>query len=363
MFTDALLGCSERDMKAQLRHLARNIWRHQLRVRAGVQRHGLVLMYHRVAEPTSDPWDMAVTPAHFAEHLEVVRRYGDCLPLARFADRMGSADRPRRMIAITFDDGYRDNVLNAAPLLEARDMPATVFVVSSTVGAGHDFWWDALARVFLTMPQLPAELRLDHAGQTHVWQLGDAARCQPEDLAALRRWSVDNDAMWHPRQTLFLAVWKILNGCRLDEAEALCEQVVAWAGIERAGPPTDHSMTAEEVNRLASGGLIEIGGHTVNHFPLDMADSIQAAAEIGGCRTALREMAGRDIDSFSYPFGRFSKKTSGIVRQAGFKRACNSWNWRLLAYPETDRFHIPRIRIPDMNGDQFGSFLQGLAGA
>lgn len=331
-----------------------------LRTRASVQRHGLVLMYHRVAEPTSDPWDMAVSPTHFAEHLDVIRRYGDCLRLGAFADQMGSPDRPRRMIAITFDDGYRDNVLNAAPLLEARDMPATVFVVSRTVGAGRDFWWDALARVFLTMPELPAELRLEAAGERHVWQLGEAVTCSADGIAALRRWSAANDGVWHPRQTLFLAVWKILNGCRLEEAEALCEEVVAWAGTDRAGPPTDHSMTAEEVSRLASGGLIEIGGHTVNHFPLDLADPIQAAAEIGGCRTALREMAGRDIESFSYPFGRFSKKTPEIVQLAGFKRACNSR--RSFAFPETDRFKIPRIIVRDMDGDGFSSFMQELAG-
>lgn len=349
-------------MKARVRQFVRKAWRQQLRARASLQRHGLVLMYHRIAEPSSDPWDMAVTPAHFAEHLDVIRRYGQCLPLATFADRMRSADRPRRMIAITFDDGYRDNAVNAAPLLEASDMPATVFVVSSTVGVGRDFWWDALARVFLTMPQLPAELHLEAEGRHHAWQLGDATRCALEDLAMLRRWSADNDGVWHPRQTLFLAVWKVLNGCRLEVAEALCEQVVAWAGTDRAGPPTDHSMTAEEVNRLASGGLIEIGGHTMNHFPLDIADPIQASAEIGGCRAALREMAGREIDSFSYPFGRYGRETAAIVRQAGFQRACNSWNWRLLAYPETDRFHIPRITIPDMDGDRFESFLQGHAG-
>lgn len=360
MFAQNLIDCTERDMKAQLRHLARKAWRQQLRARASIQCHGLVLMYHRVAEPTSDPWDMAVTPTHFAEHLDVIRRYGECLPLAKFTDRMASADRPRRMIAITFDDGYRDNALNAAPLLEAQDMPATVFVVSSTVGAGRDFWWDALARVFLTMPHLPAELRLEVAGQDHVWLLDDAAECPPDVLSALGRWSADNDAVWHPRQTLFLAVWKILNGCRLEVAEALCEQVVAWAGTDRAGPPADHTMTADEVNQLASGGLIEIGGHTVNHFPLDLADPIQAAAEIGGCRTALREMAGREIESFSYPFGRFSKKTPEIVRLAGFRRACNSW--RSIAFPETDPFGIPRIVIPDLDGDQFERLLQDMAG-
>lgn len=338
-------------------HRARRI---QLRLRATVQRHGLVLMYHRIAEPGSDPWDMAVSPDNFAAHLDVLKRYGACLPLADFAERLSSSDRPRRMIAITFDDGYCDNNLAAAPILEAHDVPATIFVVSGTVGAGRDFWWDALARVFLTMPRLPEELILEAGGEKHLWTLGPAAECTPAELQGFVRWSVDRDAASHLRQKTFLAVWALLFSRPPTEAEALCEAVTAWAGAPRNGPTSDHPMNAEELERLASGGLIEIGGHTASHGPLDAIDPATAASEIAGCRAQLRDMIGRDVTSFSFPFGRFRPGTPNLVRDAGFQRACNSAHH--IAYPETDPFRIPRISVPDLDGDEFAKFLGGIAG-
>ncbi|MGL4543414.1 MAG: polysaccharide deacetylase family protein, partial [Polymorphobacter sp.] len=188
------------------------------RLRCAVQRHGLVLMYHRIAVPGADPWDLAVSPANFAAHLEVMRRHGQCVSLGEFAARIAAADRPRRMIAVTFDDGYRDNLLAGLPALAAHDVPATIFVVSSTTGAGRDFWWDALARVFLTMPDLPAELSLEVAGTLHSWQLGAAAHCSPAALGALAHWSQLHDAVSHPRQTVFLGVWAVLNALPMAQA-------------------------------------------------------------------------------------------------------------------------------------------------
>lgn len=347
-------------MLTSLNALAHKVNGKQQQLRARVQRHGLVLMYHRVAQPSSDPWDMSVSPAHFAEHLDVIQSRARCLPLPEFANRMGSPDRPRRMVAITFDDGYRDNLLNAAPALEARDMPATVFVVSGSVNSGQDFWWDALARVFLTMPALPESLDIVSAGKRHSWTLGEGAICSPQEVQSFATWSAGNTPPWHPRQTVFLGVWAILGALGLADAEALCERVVAWGGAERPGPADDHVMTREEVARLARDGLIEVGGHTRTHCQLDRTDQAEAAAEIAGCRADLREMIGRDIHSFTYPFGRFAPGTPDIVREAGFTQACTN-RWR-VAFPGTDRFRIPRVNVADMDGEDFGRFLHWIVG-
>lgn len=338
-----------------LRARARRAQRGASRLRARVQSHGLVLMYHRVAEPTSDPWDMAVSPKNFAAQMDVLKQRGDCLALPEFARRIAGRNAPRRSIVITFDDGYRDNLLSAAPTLEARGLPATFFVVSGTLGAGRDFWWDALARIFLETPRLPPELRLETASGPHAWRLGAAADCTPAEIRQLRGWRANETRPSHLRQTLFLAVWDVLASHPLAEAEALCERVAAWAGVDRRGPVADHPLEPDDIGRLVRGGLIDVGGHTVSHRPLDDLAPAEAAAEIKGCRAALSDLAGREIQSFSYPFGRFAPVTPSLVREAGFACACNSRP--RLAYAPADPYRIPRIVVPDLDAEAFTEFL------
>lgn len=354
--------------RIDLAQLAKPLWaragRHlhhaRFLLRAAMERHGIVLMYHRIAEPGADPWDLAVSPANFAAHLEVLQRYGRCVSLADFAGRIDAPDRPKRMIAVTFDDGNRDNLTAGVPALAARDVPATIFVVSGTVGAGRDFWWDALARVFLTLPELPAELSLEAAGTVHSWQLGTAASCAPAELRALAGWSLLRDGVSHPRQTILLGVWEVLNALPMADAERLCEIVTSWAGADRSGPATDHTLSAAELAQFHAGGLVEIGGHTVSHLPLDTVDPDTAAREIGQCRADLGDMVGHEIRSFSYPFGRYGAATPALVRAAGFDRACTS-SWS-PAFCDTDRFRIPRIGVTNMDGDHFAGFLHRIAG-
>ncbi len=64
----------------------------------------LILLYHRVAEPRDDPFQLAVSPHNFESHLEYLSRRGGVVPLNEIHLRT-KVDR----IAITFDDGYRDN--------------------------------------------------------------------------------------------------------------------------------------------------------------------------------------------------------------------------------------------------------------
>src|SRR3569623_716342 len=87
-----------------------------------------ILCYHRVFAPPRNRWGVAVTPAHFEEHLEYLHRNHTILPLLVLLARLEEGRVPDRAVVLTFDDGYADNLHTALPLLQRYGAPATVFV-------------------------------------------------------------------------------------------------------------------------------------------------------------------------------------------------------------------------------------------
>lgn len=129
----------------------------------------LILLYHRICHLENDPWGIGVSPEHFGEQLEVLRRHHRVIPLAELLRSLDSGGVPRGAVVLTFDDGYSDNLHNAKPLLERFDAPATLFVTSGVVGAGREFWWDELERLLLGPPSLPSPLEIEIEGKVHGW--------------------------------------------------------------------------------------------------------------------------------------------------------------------------------------------------
>ena len=103
-----------------------------------------ILMYHRVAEDEAAAARdfFSISRQRFAAQLRCLRRLGyRAVPLDEVLDWLGGTGaRPRRSVAITFDDGYADTYHVAAPLLERYGYRATVFLVAGRVGQASD--WD-----------------------------------------------------------------------------------------------------------------------------------------------------------------------------------------------------------------------------
>ena len=87
---------------------------------------GLVLLYHRVTPVAMDPQLMCVQPELFEEHMAALRRHATVMPLEELL-QAATENRPLRAVAVTFDDGYADNLHCAVPVLERNAVPATLF--------------------------------------------------------------------------------------------------------------------------------------------------------------------------------------------------------------------------------------------
>jgi len=111
--------------------------------------HAVILLYHHVADDT--PAVTSVSPEHFAQHLRYLEEHGfHVLPLAELVEGLRTGKPlPERSVAITFDDGYRSVLTNAAPLLAARHWPFTVFVSTDYIDRhyGHYLSWPELRQL------------------------------------------------------------------------------------------------------------------------------------------------------------------------------------------------------------------------
>jgi len=334
---------------------AAHMWRRLERLRSIRGANGVVLIYHRIGKLSADPWNMAVSPENFADHVEILGRFAAPRTFGDFADRL-SSKAPEQSVVVTFDDGYADNLL-ALPILEAHDVPATIFVVSGAVGEPSAFWWDLLTRIFLETQRLPQSLTLDAGGRQLRWDLGAAATYDAAGLSRSARWRADFEPPKDARQRTYLEVWEHLVGLAPEQIAAAATALKVWAGLsdDEATDGAARPVTASELLRLADSPLIEIGGHTRTHADLGGLSRAQAAREIGGGRRDLIEMTGRDVRSFAYPYGRFGPGTIADIRDAGF--TCAGWSRSGLATPRSDPHALPRVHATDLSAERFEALL------
>jgi peptidoglycan/xylan/chitin deacetylase (PgdA/CDA1 family) len=283
-------------------------------------------MYHRIAHAPFDPWRLAVSRARFDEHMSVLREHFNPVPLAELADRLGRGSLGARTVVVTFDDGYRDGLYEAKPVLERHGVPATIFVASGYVGSGRDFWWHELERICMSEVR-PREGAFGSHGVEANWTL--------------------------PSPQLYLELWdqlhRLAHPARLEHLDRLAEVV---------GAPTGESSTTlseQELRELASSELIEIAAHTVHHPTLPSLSPSQQLEEIRESRLQLEHILGRSVTGFSYPHGELTDETVHSVRTAGFKYACFSESAAVRS--GADCFRIPRRRAEGWRGDEFAWHL------
>ena len=240
----------------------------------------VVLVYHRVAETQEDPYGQAVRPETFARHLEMLEREHPIRPLRDLVGRRYEDGT----VAITFDDGYADN------LAVAGKLPVTVFVTVEPVLDGGRFWWDEIAGI---EPALRTKL--------HSRLKGLPGRERQGRLATLGR---------------------------KDDTDR--------------GRP----LTLDELRDLASRPHVEIGAHTLSHPSLALLPAAEQERELAGAKARLEELLGRPVTLLAYPFGKpgdVSEETEDLARRAGYRAAFTTVPRRLV--PSSSLFALPRLTV------------------
>jgi peptidoglycan/xylan/chitin deacetylase (PgdA/CDA1 family) len=300
--------------------------------------HGLILMYHRVASTTVDPWQISVSPDNFAGQMQTLAEVADVVPLRELPTTLRKGRRSRPVAAVTFDDGYLDNLTAAKPVLDALDIPATIFVPTGWIDDPRPMWWDRLAHALLAPDALPESLVLNYLGEDFSWQEPNLSR---QDAAGRRA-----------RASVHYDIWSRIRQLPGDAIRhAVVDALVGIVGTDEAPVADARPLTRSELCTLAADGRFEVGSHTVTHPTLPGLAHDSKAREIENSARQLEEIFGQRPTTFAYPYGDFDDESVDLVRKSGYAVACTCRED--LVWEGNDPKLLPRIAIGNWSESVF----------
>jgi peptidoglycan/xylan/chitin deacetylase (PgdA/CDA1 family) len=298
----------------------------------------VVLCYHHVTGGRDGGWapfQRGVAQARFERHMRFLRRAMSPVSLRRvIAAVRGQATLPPRAVAVTFDDGYRDNYTVAYPILRQYDIRATFFVTTGFVETGRSFWWDEVYALFRETSRPALDGRL----------LAAIVRAERGDEPVLR---LERQADRVQAAEAAIEALRTFPGPRRDEAL----EDLAWAlGLNRAAlGAVSPMMTWAQLREMADGGM-DIESHTHTHPMLGLSDLETVRCELDVSRRLIEMHVGRAVEGIAYPDGRpgmYDARTLRAATEIGFRFGCIAEPRRVG--PETEPFAVGRAPVANVS--------------
>jgi peptidoglycan/xylan/chitin deacetylase (PgdA/CDA1 family) len=277
-----------------------------------------ILTYHRVNDE-HDPFFPATPVDVFEKQMAYVGRRHHVCALDEAVERFWLGDLPDNAVAITFDDGYRDNYLHAFPIVKSLSLPMTIFLATDAIGTGRTLWHDRVFSAFRDTV-VPAIREFDPAFDgASLRTVRERVGVMGQVLASLRQ--VHDDERNR----------RITELCRILEVR------------ERVEDP-ELMLTWEDVIDMRGHG-VSFGSHTASHPILSRLSRQETVADIERSCAAMERHLGERPGLFAYPNGTkadFTDMTKDVLKASGFRCAVTTEFG--VNEPGADRFELKRGR-------------------
>jgi peptidoglycan/xylan/chitin deacetylase (PgdA/CDA1 family) len=245
---------------------------------------GAILTFHRVRPRVERSFEpnrpLEISAEFLCALLEHLRKRGyDIISLDAAIDRLknGGAARKEPYIVLTFDDGYRDLVEFALPVLERWQAPFTAYVTSGFADGSARLWWVELEEAIRRLDRIDVIV----AGERFTQVCSSA----------------------YEKSATFTKLYWLLRGGSEDELLQVAQELCAQADVDSLLLTKSLCLDWGGLRDLARHELVTIGTHTVTHPRLAKLDSAEAKREMSdGCAAIEREL-GLATRHFSYPVG------------------------------------------------------------
>ena len=280
------------------------------------------LMYHRIASggasdaraPFAPNLELFVAEQEFEKQIAWLARNHNCLRLDEAVMLLKQRKLPRRSVVVTFDDGYRDNLL-ALPVLERYRVPATIYITTGAIARTRTLWWDEQESALAALSSLELQGR---------------------------RWDLSTSEL---KGRAFGDLNRLFKSMQPAAQDELMSALRSRAGSEPIFRD-ETILSWEEVRTLDRHPLITIGAHTVDHHVMTQLSENELEHQLTASRTELEHQLGHPVEHFAYPFGAVehaAEREFNAAARAGFASAVTTrpGHWR----PQSRLHALPRIAV------------------
>ena len=291
---------------------------------------GHILMFHRIVPETKtqrihNHLSLEITPEHLDQTINFFldKKY-IFISLDQLYNAYITGIFPKeKFLAITFDDGYKDNLEIAYPILKKYKIPFTVYITTAIPNRKAILWWYLLEELVIAKKSIQYKWDgIDYFFNTRTIDEKEQA------FEMIQRFI---------QRFFTIERYKELFSVLFDDFHTDLYKHSSLIG-----------MGWEEILELNNDPLVTIGAHTVNHFPLSKLPAKDLNNEILNSKIELENKLRQPIHHFSYPFGKLchaSKREYENIRSLKFKTATTSNMGNLFDQHSIRLNFLPRINI------------------
>lgn len=313
----------------------------------------MVLMYHRIADLTYDPWQIAVSPGNFEQQLQILKKNYNLISVEQLLQQLVKKSIAPKSVCITFDDGYRDNYLAAKPLLEKYDCPAAFFIATHYINRQKNFWWDELERIILGSKKLPPTISITFDELLFEFELENNGVLTDKESEKLKTW-VPTDKFPTQRCELYLALYQRLKRLPYNEQQSAVEKIKLWGNFSKV-MDENLPMTGYQLKELANHPLFDVGLHTATHPFLSARSREIQLKEITDCENYLQDNCKKVTRMLAYPHGDYNSTTLSVVREKTLTAAFTTLKQPITKH--SNLYNLGRFQVNNWNGEEFKKFF------
>ena len=298
---------------------------------------GMIICYHRVVNndefkiEKSPQKNLIISKNSFENHLSFLKKNYDVVSIDKMINHLNSKSKNFK-VSITFDDGYKDNLINALPLLNKYQLPATIYLTTRFQEGDCRMWW------------------------YEIWEIVNSS----ENINF--KWNGEkinfNTNTFNQKIIAYNYLTCIISKLSYEMQNNFTKKITDKSYVQKNYK--ELCLSWDDVRLLSKSEHITIGAHSHTHSSLKNLETGLVKFEIEESKKLIEKNINKEVNHMAYPFGTFedvSDREAEIVKSLNFKSG-------VITIPKsieesTNIFLLPRVAVGNINMNTFKSKIRG----